>query len=262
LLSVGYKAIISLTAPGNYARIYTERREFNQSWIFYTNKKTVLQKHKGKLKGTHQLFKDSTNEIRKKIEESSEENFRGIFKEILEIHQNAISEAREIIDNADKSFVKEQQANNIFRTIMLNPAVIKAGLTVETPERSILNESYVARQNTTWHDQPQNLVIEMVRIMEVHLNFFVGIASRTKSKVEIREHILELKKEETKKVNRIRRGQTKKGKALNKWEKKRDKSIQAMMKLGISESQAKKAIAEMEQTAKKRENLSTAKKEE
>lgn len=140
------------------------------------------------------MFEDSTNEIRKKISVATEDNFRETLKEILEVHEQALDDARGTVYSSEERAKKEKEANNSFRVMMLSPAVIQQGLTLSTHEDLILNENYVTERTKTWKDADDDIVIVFLRILECHIKMYASLLSQTKTKAEIKD-ILQKRKD-------------------------------------------------------------------
>lgn len=190
------------------------------------------------------MFEESTKDIREKIQNANPENFRQTLKDILEIHEQTLTEARQTVDSADSRAQKEKEANNTFRVLMLAPAVIRmGGPTMQTHESLVLQEQYISRKTETWKDQSDETIIAYIRILEVHQKVYANLLSEKKTKAQIDGILKDRRAAETKKATKVKKAQTKEGKATSK-------AAKALMKtLGLSLEDAEKMVAESIKTA-------------
>ena len=190
------------------------------------------------------MFETNKTAIKKSQKEVTSKNYARKIRDIIKYHDNAIHNAQELITNLDAKVDAEKTANNKFRLLMLNPAVIKQGMKNGTPIEFVLNEQFIKRTVETWKDQPIEVVLEMLKVLEANIKVFAELVSKQTSKVEIKETLKATAKTQTKQRAKARKQMTVEGRATSK-------AVRGLMKsLGVTEAVAEKMVTEAKAIAK------------
>ena len=190
------------------------------------------------------MFEKEKREIEELQASITPANHKEVIQEIIDAYKNILEESEEMVQQDAALIQKEKDANNSFRVMMLHPAVIRQGLTMNTHESLILQEAFVNRKIETWKDQPDELIVTYLRILECHIKIYSTLLSKRKSKSEIKGILSDRRKAENAQVAKARAKNTKEGRKKAKKNKAVSKAVRAMMKAmpHLTEAQASKMV--------------------